>query len=182
MIPKKAKRVFKGIIFDVYQWEQKMFDGTSGTFEGIKRRPSTQIIATVKNKILLQKEEQPVIGKFISFPGGVIDDGEKPLAATKRELLEETGMKAGKIKFWKKADFSKKIEWETYYFIAKDCKKVQEKHLDNGEKITPLLVSFEEFVYIVSREDFRNKEFSNYMFRLKQDKKKLEEFRKLVFE
>jgi ADP-ribose pyrophosphatase len=181
MIPKNAKCVFKGVIFDVYQWKQKMFDGTFGTFEGVKRRPSVQIIAIVGNKIMLQNEEQPGLGKFVSFPGGVIDDGEKPLFTAKRELLEEAGMEASKMQFWRKADFSKKIEWETFYFIAKDCKKIQVPHLDAGEKIKPLFVSFEKFVEVVSREDFRNREFSNYMFRLKQNKEKLEEFRKIIF-
>lgn len=33
----------------------------------------------------------------IEFPGGVIDEGEEPLEAAKRELLEETGAVAGKI-------------------------------------------------------------------------------------
>lgn len=32
-IPSTAKRVFKGIIFDVYRWEQEMFDETTSTFE-----------------------------------------------------------------------------------------------------------------------------------------------------
>jgi ADP-ribose pyrophosphatase len=181
MIPKRAKRVFKGVIFDVYQWKEKMFDGTYGTFEGIKRKPSVQIIATVGNKIMLQKEEQPHIGKFISFSGGVIDGNEKPLLAAKRELLEESGMKCERMVFYKKADFSKRIEWQTYYFIAKNCRKVQSQHLDNGERIQPLFVSFDEFVRITSKEDFRNKEFSGFMLRLKSDKKKLEEFRKKVF-
>ncbi len=36
-IPPNAKRVFKGIIFDVYQWQQKMFDGSKETFEMLKR-------------------------------------------------------------------------------------------------------------------------------------------------
>lgn len=181
MIPKRAKRVFKGLLFDVYQWKEKMFDGSTGTFEGIKRRPSVQIIATSGDKIILQKEEQPHAGKFVSFPGGVIDYGESALHAARRELLEEGGLRAEKIIFWRKADFSKKIEWETHYFIARNCKKIQEPHLDNGEKITPFLVDFRKFIEIVSGEDFRNREFSNYIFRLKRDKKKLEEFRKSVF-
>jgi len=33
LVPEEAKLVFKGIIYDVYQWEQKMFDGTFSTFE-----------------------------------------------------------------------------------------------------------------------------------------------------
>jgi ADP-ribose pyrophosphatase len=181
MIPKKAKRVFKGIIFDVYHWKEKMFDGTYTTFEGIKRRPTVQLIVIVGDKLLLQKEEQPMFGKFISLPGGVVNENETPINASKRELLEEEGMKASKIKFWRKTEFLKRIEWNTDYFIMKDCKKISKQNLDNGERIEPVLVSFDKFVEIVSKEEFRNKDFSNYIFRLKQDKKKLEEFRKIIF-
>jgi len=181
MIPKKAKKVFKGIIFDVYHWEEKMFDGTYSTFEGIKRRPTVQLIAIVGDKLLLQKEEQPMFGKFISLPGGVVDENEKSMDAAKRELLEEAGMKASKIKFWRKTEFLKRIEWNTDYFIMKGCKKIGRQNLDSGERIEPMLVSFDKFVEIVSKEDFRNKDFSNYIFRLKQDKKKLNEFKKIIF-
>jgi len=43
----QAQRVFKGIIFDVYQWKQKMFDGSQGIFEMLKR-PDT---ALYKNRM-----------------------------------------------------------------------------------------------------------------------------------
>ncbi len=36
----EAKRVFKGVRFDVYQWKQKRYDGTKATFELIKRADS----------------------------------------------------------------------------------------------------------------------------------------------
>ena len=32
-IPENAKKVFTGQVFDVYQWEQEMFDGSKATFE-----------------------------------------------------------------------------------------------------------------------------------------------------
>ena len=70
MIPKSAKCVFKGLFFQTYQWQQKQFDGTYATFEAVKRRPTVQIIATVGDKIILLKEEQPNYGKFTSIIGG----------------------------------------------------------------------------------------------------------------
>ena len=72
-IPDNAKKVFTGITYDVYQWEQKMFDGTYSTFEILKRRLGVQVIVVIKDKILLLKEEQPGKGKFISLVGGCAD-------------------------------------------------------------------------------------------------------------
>jgi hypothetical protein len=31
--PKGAKLAFRGVVFDVYQWKQRMFDGSYQTFE-----------------------------------------------------------------------------------------------------------------------------------------------------
>jgi 8-oxo-dGTP pyrophosphatase MutT (NUDIX family) len=181
MLPKKADKVFRGIMFDVYHWKQKQFDGSYKTFEAVKRKPSALIIATVGDKIMLLNEEQPFAGKFVGFPGGIVDE-KNPKKGALRELMEETGMKPEKFEFWQKTDFSKKVQWTTHYYIAKNCKKIAEQNLDKGgEKISPFLVTFEEFVNVVSSEDFRDKDFSNYMFRLKQDSKKLEEFRELIF-
>ena len=63
-IPKEAKLVFKGQIFDVYQWKQKMFDGSYETFEALKRKDNASIIPVVGNKILICEQEQPHTGIF----------------------------------------------------------------------------------------------------------------------
>src|SRR3990167_56699 len=91
-IPKKAKRVFKGVLFDVYHWEEKMFDGSHQTYEKIKRKDSVTVIAvTEDDKIILLDEEQPGRKPFLAVPGGQVDEGETFEQAGRRELLEETG-------------------------------------------------------------------------------------------
>ena len=94
-IPENAKRVFKGIIFDVYQWEQELYNGSKAVFEKLKR-PDTVIILPVlpDGRIILIEEEQPGSDLVIGIPGGRIDEGEEVLEAVKRELLEETGYEA----------------------------------------------------------------------------------------
>jgi ADP-ribose pyrophosphatase len=49
-IPENAKKVFDGIIFDIYQWEQEQFDGTIKTFEKAKR-PDTVVVFPVLNMV-----------------------------------------------------------------------------------------------------------------------------------
>lgn len=181
-IPSNAKKVFKGILYDVYHWEQELFDGTIDTFEGLKRKPSVQVIAVIKNKIILLEEEQPNIGKFLAVPGGVFEKNETPEDAAKRELLEETGCASDNMVFWKKHDFSVDIEWGTHYFIAKNCKKVSKPTPDAGEKINVKQVSFKEFLKKTTSDEFRNKHLSNIIGLIKLDKEKVKQFKKELFE
>ena len=57
------------------------------------------ILNETKDKILLQKEFRLACNRFIyNFPAGLIDVGETPEQAAKRELKEETGLDLIEIK------------------------------------------------------------------------------------
>lgn len=162
-IPEHATLVFKGVLFDTWQWEQELFDGSFTTFEAVVRKGSTQLICVVEEKLLLYEEEQPIRGKFISLPGGHLDDAdETPLTGAKRELLEEMGME-GDFELMMETKLFSNIIWPTYYYIVKNCKIIQEHQREAGEKINPILLSFDEFILYTQREDFRNKEFQKYI-------------------
>src|SRR3989338_5204026 len=89
-----AKRVFKGELFEVWQWEQKLYDGSTAVFEKIRRQATALVIPVVGDKILIQRQEQPHRrSAYLSLAGGRIEDGEEPLLAAQRELLEQTGYK-----------------------------------------------------------------------------------------
>src|SRR3989344_2576397 len=152
--PPNAKSVYKGKIFEVFEWEQRLFDGTTDTFEGLKRPDTIQIIPTIGDKILLSREEQPQKPLTNTFLGGRMEEGEEPLVTAKRELLEETGLESSDWELLKVFEPDGKIDWTIYLFIARNCKKVAEQNLDAGEKIEVKEVNFEEFLEIVSHEDF----------------------------
>jgi len=145
LIPARAERVFKGVIFEVYQWSQKMFDGSYATFEMLKRPDTIKIIAIKNDKIVIVNEQQPHCPAFIDVPGGRHDvEKESELDAAKRELLEETGMS---FKNWRLLSVHQrmpKIEQFVYVFLATGFAKQYPQKLDSGEKITVELVSFDE--------------------------------------
>lgn len=182
-IPKHARRVFNGIIFDTYQWKQKLFDGRFATFEKIKRKSTAMILpVTDQGKIILTEQEQPIEGKFIGAIGGIVDDKDKNenvLKAAKRELEEEAGLEAKEWILWDSVQLINKIDWSVYTFIAKKLTKVKSYNPDKGERIKLLYVSFDEFIKIATKENFRDLEISLKVFRIKENPKKLEEMKKL---
>lgn len=177
-IPKEAKKVFQGIIFDVYQWQQKMFDGSFETFEALKRPSTIQIIPVQEGKILLSYEEQPNRNATYTFLGGRLEKAEVPLEGAKRELREEAGLESADWELFKVYENESKIDWSIYLFLARSCRKVAEPSLEVGEKIEVKEVDFEEFLKIVADESFWGQEIANDIFRMKESKTKLEEFRK----
>lgn len=181
-LPPQAKKVFQGKIFSVYQWEQKLYDGTSATFEMLKRPGTIQIIPTADNHIFVSYEEQPTKPLSFSLLGGRQEPDENPLITAKRELLEESGLKSDDWELIKTYEFQGKIEWPLYYYIARNCKKVAEQKLDPGEKLEVKEVSFSDFIEMASSEDFGNQMFSNDILRIRYDKMKLEEFKKKLFD
>lgn len=144
LIPSQAKRVFKGIIFDVYHWQQKMFDDTDATFEMLKRPDTIQVIAIKDNKIVVLEEQQPGRPPFLGLPGGRHDhDDETELDAAAREVREETGLI---FKTWKllavKQPFIK-IDQFVYHFLATDFDHTVVPQLDSGERIEVKLLDFD---------------------------------------
>jgi 8-oxo-dGTP pyrophosphatase MutT (NUDIX family) len=154
-MPDDSKLVFKGVIFDVYQWQQKMYDGTFATFEQLKRADAVAVIPVLPDgKILLIEEEQPNYKRMhIDLPMGRIEEGEDPLHAAKRELLEETGHEASEWILFHSYQPVNKIEWAIFTFVAKGVRRVAEKSLDIGEKIELKPVSRKDFFDLVLEQD-----------------------------
>jgi ADP-ribose pyrophosphatase len=147
--------VFKGVLFDVYQWNQPVYDGSNHRFEMLKRHPSADILAVCENKILITEEEQPRKGIFPSIPGGGLNDGESPLECAKRELLEETGYEAKEWGLlWETFGASSKLEYHESIFVARNPEKIVRPVLDGGEKISCRWVSFDEFLQLVRNPNF----------------------------
>lgn len=178
-VPKNAKKVFSGILFEVYHWDQEVFDGSTEVYEMLKRKPSNSILAIVDNKIIVQDEEQPGRAPFLSLPGGVVEDGEDLLDAAKRELLEETGYSSNDFELLYTINDSGKIDQHDDVWIAKKCKKIAEQKLDKGERIKVRLVDFEEFVSLARNENFRMPlKLRMQLWESLLDKNKKTEFRK----
>ena len=179
-IPPHAKKVFSGVMFDVWQWEQEQYDGSTATFEKLSRPDTVQVIPLMDDgRILLLKEEQPGKVPFISSAGGRVDLGEDVLAAAKRELREETGYEADEYILWDARHPATKVDWVVYTFVAKSLKKVGDLELDVGEKIELYPVSFDEYLDLIRRGEYHDTEVVIRVLQASCDPQKMAELREL---
>lgn len=145
MIPKEAKRVFKGIFYDVYHWEQEQFDGTYKTFEMLKHADVTYTFGIVDGKIAALYQLQPGWDRErLSVPGGVSEPGETPLESAQRETLEETGYTFKNWRLVEVTQGSERTEAYYYFFVAWDAHAQEPLRADPGEKIRPVLKTIQE--------------------------------------
>ncbi len=144
LVPNNATRVFEGIIHDVYQWPQTLFDGSVLTFEMLRRPDTVVIIGIVDNKIIVLEDEQPHRGKKLSFPGGRVDpEDDSTLAAAQRELREETGYSFAQWRLIDVRQPQSKTEWFIHLYLAWELTGSKKPHLDAGERITVSLNDYE---------------------------------------
>ncbi|KRK99787.1 NUDIX family hydrolase [Lactobacillus equicursoris DSM 19284 = JCM 14600 = CIP 110162] len=92
------KEVIKADRFTVIQ-EKVEKNGQIAPFSYVTIGKGISIIPFVDKKhVLLLKEYRHPVGSWqYEFPSGGIDEGEEPLQAAKRELLEETGYETQEI-------------------------------------------------------------------------------------
>ena len=92
---------YKGKVFNVYTDTVIEPGGRENTRDVIRHSGSVVILAVDDAKspkdpeIILERQYRHAAGQFlIELPAGRVEPGETPLAAAKREMIEETGFRA----------------------------------------------------------------------------------------
>jgi 8-oxo-dGTP pyrophosphatase MutT (NUDIX family) len=175
----KGRLVFKGKIFSIYQWKQRMFDGTYAIFERAERSSIVQVLPVVNGKIAIAFEEQPDLKPIRGLIGGIMEEGEAPLASARRELLEETGMTAKHLKRVGTFEDGGKVHFKVHLFAATGCEKVAEQHLDAGERIKIEYVTLDQLLTSVTTWRMRP-ELMLYFVQARYEKRNRARLRRLL--
>lgn len=133
---------------------------------------------TVDNKFVVIVESRPNTKDTVclEFPAGMVDPGETHEQAAARELLEETGYTAEKL-----------IELEWHYqdqgcsgavvksFVAINCQKTGEQHLDGTENIDTFELTEEEVDDLALNNEIKDSgsKMAYYTYKLKKQNKTL---------
>ena len=118
-------------------------DGTNGVFGVVDYAQGAHIMAldTLGNAILIKEYMYAIERDDIMFPTGGVDNGEHPLEAAKRELLEEVGYESDEwVELGGLNPLSMVIKCTSFLFLAKNCRKVSQ----GEDTIEPLTKSIQE--------------------------------------
>jgi ADP-ribose pyrophosphatase len=129
----------------------KLPDGETLDFASVVKRPGTNLIPLLnKDTILMIRQYRPAIKKWIyQLSGGKVEKGETPLQNAFKEIEEELGYKASKMKLIAKFYSAPHISNDfQYVFLATGLRKTK-RHLEKGELIRLYPVKIKDAIKMI---------------------------------
>lgn len=152
----ESKQIADCRVFTVREDSCETEDGAKkGTFFVIENPDWVNIIALTKDGqvVLIEQFRHGAEKTILEIPGGMIDGDEEPLAAAKRELLEETGFSSNKwISLGKSHPNPALQNNEIYHYLALDSEKITETSFDEHESVITKLFDFDEIETLIESE------------------------------
>ena len=111
------------------------------------------ISITKDGMFVFVRQYRYAIGKTVNeLCAGVIEKGEDPMAAAKRELMEETGFGGGNWQKWMTISANPSTHTNlTHCYLATDVERMDVQHLDQAEDIEVRLFSREEVMEMLEK-------------------------------
>ncbi len=122
----KTTLVYRGKVLQVVEKEVRVPDGSQSRREVLEHPGAVALVAVDGDRkiYLVEQFRSPMEKVLLEIPAGKLDPGETPEEAGRRELQEETGMKAEKViklaGFYSSPGYSNE---KIHLFLAMDLKE-----------------------------------------------------------
>jgi ADP-ribose pyrophosphatase len=142
----KSRRVYDGKIINVRVDEVQINDRQT-IREIVEHGGSAAILPLIGNTIIMEKQYRHAIGKELyEIPAGTLEEGESPEECAKRELIEETGYRAGKLERLGQCYMTPGYCTELiHFFVATDLEEVSHE-MDADEDLTVVKMTIDDAV------------------------------------
>jgi len=153
------QEIYNGRVINVYNDKVELSNGKTTYREVVEHHQVAAIVAVDEdNNVLIEKQYRyPVQSELLEIPAGLIDEGESPLQAARRELLEETGYEA--------EEWVKVLEYFTspgmhnevvHLFIATGLKRVSGQSLDSDEELSFDIMPLDEIIGKIYNDEIKD--------------------------
>lgn len=131
----ETERLLHTPVFDVLAQKERSAVGPSGTYVAMHAPDWVMVIPVLGDDFLLVRQWRHAARSLTTeFPGGVRDGDEDPAETAARELLEETGFRAGSLTCLGVCNPNPALFSNRFYcFLARDLIPTGAQHLDADE-------------------------------------------------
>lgn len=165
-----SQSIYEGRVIKVSKDEVLCPNGNTSIREIVHHRGGVGILFKLNDKFVLEKQYRYAFNEeIIEIPAGKLEEGEIPLPAAEREMLEETGYRPLKMVFL--GDMYPTVGYsnEVIHLYYCDTAKKEERHLDNDEVIDLFTLSYEEIEQLIAENKIKDSKTiaAFYLYKIK---------------
>jgi len=158
-LTKQIRRLYSGRILRLERLDVQLEDGRLSVREIVRHGGAVGILPRLPDGrfLLVRQFRKAVEADAIEVCAGLLDPGEAPEAAARRELREETGYRARRLlhlgRLWSSPGYTD--EAVDVYFAECENER-QAAALDEDERVETLIVSADEIENLIRRNEIRD--------------------------